>query len=160
MADGGASIWLSYAAAAASATGLAVSAIQQSRNNKAQKSQAEREAAMALSIAEQEASDLAERNRRITASQVASFGANGLLVEGTPANVIIDDAVAGELDVQRVSAGGRNRASGRQFEARQFSRNASTALVAGGLSASGSTLSRVQSTRNSQRLRRAAEDID
>lgn len=160
MADGGASIWLAYASAGLAAAGTVASTVQQRQNAKAQESQAKREAAMALSVAEQEAADLSERNRRIAASQIASYGANGLLVEGTPASLIADDFARGELDVLRTASGGSNAASSRRFEARQFARNASRTTLAGGLAAAGKGVSGVTAARNSQRARTRAENLD
>ncbi len=127
-------------AAYASAAATAVGAVAQHQQNRGQEKQAKVQRRLVLDAAEQEAAELAERNRRITAKQIAQFGAAGVELDGTPGDLIVSDALRGERDVVNAEIEGQNRGNALKFEARQFRRAATNALIVGAVGATSTAL--------------------
>lgn len=64
------------------------------------------------------AAQRAKLNRRITAKQIASYGANGIDLSGTAADVVYQDAIEGAVDVMRIEYNTALAVESLAFEAR------------------------------------------
>lgn len=71
----------------------------QSKQLKAQGRAAQAQGRYEMRKAEFEAAHIARDNRQLQAKQLAAFGASGFQVTGTPADVLAQDAIEGELNV-------------------------------------------------------------
>lgn len=134
---------LPYIAIAMQAAGKGVSGLSGANETKAEAALREMEGRSALDRSEREASALAKRNRRIVAKQVAGFGASGIELVGSPADLIVQDAIQGELDVMTAEKEGQAVFRAKKFEARQLRRKAKAQIKATILDIGGKALGSV-----------------
>ena len=128
------------AAAAVAAAGTAYAAVSASNAAKYNAQVEENQA----DYARQAAQAQAEAHQRDVSRQLgqirANYGASGVDIEGSPLDVLGESARMGELDRLTILNQGENQAIGLQNSARLDRYQATTKLVGGGLSATGTLL--------------------
>lgn len=101
-----------------SGIGAAQAAGQQAANYDAQAKAQQRQAVVTEQIGQYEGSRQAEGVKRVLGSQRAGFAANGLLLEGSPLDVIKDTAVEGALDAAAIKWNAGMRADVSRYDAK------------------------------------------
>lgn len=111
---------------------------------------AERQAYYIKKNSEDEAAQLRAKNQRAQASRAAIIGASGLDMQGSPLQVMEGADYLGELDVQKILAGGQvaadnallrgSRASAAQFAQAELDYSRAGSSLVGGYLGAGSTL--------------------
>jgi hypothetical protein len=92
---------------------------------------ADRNAEAARLQAQEDAARFRVDTRRRLASTRAAFGASGLILEGSPIDLLGDAAVQGELDALTIEHGGRVRAQAFGAEAEAASMRGTASLIGG-----------------------------
>lgn len=111
---------------------------------------AERQAYYIKKNADDEAAQLREKNQRAQASRAAIIGASGFDMQGSPLQVMEGADYLGELDVQKILAGGQvaadnallrgSRASAAQLAQAELDSGRAVSALTGGYIGAGSTL--------------------
>ena len=126
---------LSVIGAAVSAAGSLYSGMMQAQAANAQAEQFERQAQIERDRGAFEAQRERERFRRVAGEQRAGFLQSGVLLDGTPTEVLVDSALENEIDVQTIRYGAQIRSDNYAFSARMARMNASHAMAGGAIGA-------------------------
>lgn len=112
---------------AVSGIGAAQDAGQQAANYDAQAKAQQRQAVVTEQIGQYEGTRQSEAVNRVLGSQRAGFAANGLLLEGSPTDVIKDTATEGALDSAAIKWNAGMKADVSRYDARVSKMSANAA---------------------------------
>lgn len=91
------------------------------------------EAATTGQLGEIRAASLQRRNRLLAGEQIAGYGASGVTLEGSPSDVLTQDAVQGELDALMASYEAQSRVQALRYESKQYRAQGRQARYVGAL---------------------------
>ena len=113
-----------------SGIGSAMGAAQQAAAYRAQAQLHERQAAAEREKGSYDARRVTDKAKAVVGMQIANYSANGLQIDGSPADVIVSSAKDAALDVAAVRYGAAIREGNEKYQAKIERMNASSASAA------------------------------